>query len=51
MAEFAEQRAHRRGCGELVAPSLIENTAAGAALRARGWGERSVLTLALADRD
>jgi hypothetical protein len=49
MVEFAERRAQGRGCAELVAPSLGETAAAGTALRARGWGVRSVLTRALAD--
>jgi hypothetical protein len=51
MADFAEQRARRRGCRQVLARPGVGETAAGAVLRARGWGPGATLTRALADPD
>jgi len=49
MLAFAEARARRRGCRELIARPGVEDAAAGAALEANGWGRRATLTRILPD--
>jgi hypothetical protein len=48
MLAFAEARARRRGCRELIARPGLE-VAAGAALEANGWARRATLTRVLPD--